>query len=894
MSLPTRLSSFNARGGHSLEKLTLPHSSLAASPGDSCGTTTTPAKVALSLSNDPAMASGKVVAGRRSGESKPALKEKFVDIYERLFEGETLYTNDEEEDTFWSELFLLKVNAAFLDRHLKLKSEEQLLSLRKNVSAIFARACETIGDAETNPHRIAHALETLCILLRNLFRKRFELYHAHAVIVLCPPPNSEDEKSSDNKHNIGSMGPLFTKFLQNLLHILSSERFTRPFQKLALELLLLLATANDNLRDNPLIPFFMSIDCFDPLCMMLSRALEATLSSSFPSALEVDALLLLAIMLQFKTTTNNTNPYAARLIALSPTSLEFSTLCRTLSVVSKTTAGDLVKELPPLQASSATNANANGSGGGGMFSRFFGGLFGSTPPEQPSLPEYSFAANTLLIEGLATLRNIASLPVLLAAHCITSDATTSIPCSSTTSATASSFEPSLLSHQLLQEFFALSSFLLLCPKKTKESLPSTNIFYALSDGGALCLRVWASICRDQRALLLLDEVECPINAPLYQKMISSTAAARFASKKPIATTMSKPAPMRQALLEVLVHFLKRNMRKQLPNGMYGEALDAVYLIARHMLLHRYRRLSTSSSNDKEGSGEAEKEERQKEQHDATTANIEKKEEEEEQKWDWAVLWKALIALMKFLPSRSHHHQQIELHEEEQSNEKEEREKEEQQLIARITSLWNLFIMTGQADLFSRHETTKEDEEVKEEGKDKENSNQQAEEDKVKEDTRILTSKSDQRENLEKRNDTMYDKLVYHIIHNAQIFQLFIEWVSQEEASLGWKLDNLSNIVLHFTQKINEWYAHHPEDTLQTPEQVMDLLRQHYHSSPRLDLSYVNTEAEEGEAKAISNDEEGRKERIVKWMMQTFRLRISEDTFECIKSPRLLDQQQEAS
>ncbi|CAG8799227.1 19166_t:CDS:2, partial [Racocetra persica] len=56
-----------------------------------------------------------------------AFKEKFVEIYENFFKG-----NDPSAGRphFWSELFLLKVNAAYLTRCLSEISQDQLLAIK--------------------------------------------------------------------------------------------------------------------------------------------------------------------------------------------------------------------------------------------------------------------------------------------------------------------------------------------------------------------------------------------------------------------------------------------------------------------------------------------------------------------------------------------------------------------------------------------------------------------------------------------------------------------------------------------------------------------------------------------------------------------------------------------
>jgi hypothetical protein len=78
---------------------------------------------------------------RKPQTTKNALKEKFVAIYEAFFMVQYTQSIDNthfkkgqnpslHNEHFWEELFLLKVNTAFLERCIILTSEDQLLALK--------------------------------------------------------------------------------------------------------------------------------------------------------------------------------------------------------------------------------------------------------------------------------------------------------------------------------------------------------------------------------------------------------------------------------------------------------------------------------------------------------------------------------------------------------------------------------------------------------------------------------------------------------------------------------------------------------------------------------------------------------------------------------------------
>ncbi len=74
-------------------------------------------------------------------------------------------------DDFWDEVFLLKVNAAFLERCIVLTSEEGLLGLAKSLHLLLSQCVRAVADS--NPIRTVHALETLAVLFKHIFRKKF-------------------------------------------------------------------------------------------------------------------------------------------------------------------------------------------------------------------------------------------------------------------------------------------------------------------------------------------------------------------------------------------------------------------------------------------------------------------------------------------------------------------------------------------------------------------------------------------------------------------------------------------------------------------------------------------------------------------------------------------------
>eukprot|EP01119_Soliformovum_irregulare_P000204 TRINITY_DN10147_c0_g1_i3.p1 TRINITY_DN10147_c0_g1~~TRINITY_DN10147_c0_g1_i3.p1 ORF type:complete len:626 (-),score=189.17 TRINITY_DN10147_c0_g1_i3:8-1885(-) len=174
--------------------------------------------------------------------NRAPLREKFVTIYEEFFQGLNPSANN---PSFWDELFLLKVNASFLERCIMMTTEEHLSNLKTNITIIFTNCCLALKN--TSQARRLHALETLCILLKSIFRKKFTNFGYDVLGLLTENDNHTQ----------------FKDLLTALQQILRSKDEKDEFQLLALHLLATIVTAMDNINQNSLIQFFLTPEMFD-------------------------------------------------------------------------------------------------------------------------------------------------------------------------------------------------------------------------------------------------------------------------------------------------------------------------------------------------------------------------------------------------------------------------------------------------------------------------------------------------------------------------------------------------------------------------------------------------------------------------------------------------------
>ena len=177
-----------------------------------------------------------------------------------------------DSPTFWDELFLLKVNYTFLERCVQLTSEEQLLLLKDNVSLIFRQCCYSIKDF--NLVRVKHSLETLSILLKCIFKKKFNNFGLDILTILTT--------------NIENADKIFKELIFNIQQLLLKSDDIVLIQ-LGIEMLITIVTATDNINQNTLIEYFMMID--------ISACLQKLISSD---QCTFESLFLLSLLSHYR------------------------------------------------------------------------------------------------------------------------------------------------------------------------------------------------------------------------------------------------------------------------------------------------------------------------------------------------------------------------------------------------------------------------------------------------------------------------------------------------------------------------------------------------------------------------------------------------------------------
>eukprot|EP01132_Coremiostelium_polycephalum_P009195 gene9195-11270_t len=220
---------------------------------------------------------------------RKALKEKFVEIYEAFFKGDD---PSQGQPNFWDQLFLIKVNIPFLERCIILTSEDHLLALKPNINRIFTKCCEWLKD--NNTVRLSHILETLSILLKSIFRKKFNNFGFDVLNILCGIENADK---------------VFKDLILDLENLLKTAE--TKIKVGVINFLNIIATATDFLNQNTLLQYFMVVNIFNSLTDVL-------LETELPKQTRVNILSLVCYLSNYQKY-ETVNPYLKGIHTLSST-----------------------------------------------------------------------------------------------------------------------------------------------------------------------------------------------------------------------------------------------------------------------------------------------------------------------------------------------------------------------------------------------------------------------------------------------------------------------------------------------------------------------------------------------------------------------------------------------
>eukprot|EP00040_Diaphanoeca_grandis_P026699 m.149915 g.149915 ORF g.149915 m.149915 type:complete len:715 (+) comp30692_c0_seq1:174-2318(+) len=501
-----------------------------------------------------------------SRKSSAGTKSRFNSTYTKIFEGvdpSKEAKSDEARVAVWEELFLLKVNTAFLRQCIQSTTEAELLERAQVINTVF-RQC-VLSIVSKNQIRAANALQTLGCLMQEVFAKKdFPNFGFDVVSVLVGYDDCEEQT---------------TNLIQGLRHVLENQKSAAEMKSLALCILIVITTATPNINQNPFVEALMRNCVFDDLLKLLDDKTER-------ERYGYDAILLLGLLLNYKkpdlaplcevasadnstTYTSTTegswrkvvsrkvsrgtvevsylyearrwNIYAERLEELS----DDVTLNALGSVVSATFSDDTRS-----WTSVATQEIQTG-----MFSKLLSGLFADSPEPLPTLSESVRAAEcgALLLALYETVKlNAGFMTVITHTTVLDQADDDNLHADSPVRPKAEVTEEPT---NLLSTFLTFSSFLL--HDKAHSSSAFAKVIWT----------ILIRICEDGNANHFLHDEKVNVPVTLYY----SAMRHRTSEIKSV-----KSGPLAASLLDLCVEFLISNLKKTLQGDLYELCLGVVY------------------------------------------------------------------------------------------------------------------------------------------------------------------------------------------------------------------------------------------------------------------------------------------------------------------------------
>ena len=240
---------------------------------------------------------------------KTAFKEKIVQMYEVLLKGEDPLTVFGQQ--FWNEFFLLKPKVTHLEVEMTKLTANQFMACRLNLNRLFEE-CVTNLECRDRPIRVVYSLQTLCGLVRAVFRKQQGSTSATG-------SNSAINGGSDEGGgNIGfdlinalvgfdNAENRMAELVGQINYFLTGDH-PASLKDMCLNLMVIICTAVDNVSRNTLMEYLMMNSIFESLVHLLSDTESRARHGQ-------SAILILTLLVQYRKY-ESTNPYVVKLSIL--------------------------------------------------------------------------------------------------------------------------------------------------------------------------------------------------------------------------------------------------------------------------------------------------------------------------------------------------------------------------------------------------------------------------------------------------------------------------------------------------------------------------------------------------------------------------------------------------
>ncbi|KAG0324664.1 hypothetical protein BGZ99_001601 [Dissophora globulifera] len=453
---------------------------------------------------------------RQQSGQKMKLKEKFVEIYDMF----------------------LRVNEEYLSSSLAQTSEDQLLAIKDGINNIFLHAVQAMRDPL--PQRRLHAMQTLTIVLGEIFRKKFHNWSFDVIHLLT---------------GLSHADLVFRTLVQGLGAILGSDE-TLEIQVVALRLAIALACGNDNVNKNSLNEYFMQKDIFSSMIKFFMMVQSTELA--------FEAMALLGLLANYNKYEIQ-NPYLTNLAQLKDEAV-LQKMCTVIVHVFDSMRKGYVEVMEDDELSTVSKLTSALS--------YVTGMLWNPKAQDSSATDTAFAqlpdgrVTVLLIFYDLIYSNKRFMHIYL--NYSTSTANSSQQNGASTSSAppqlASSLDATETGETGLGSFLSFSSYLLQ-HNRTHRSAPYTH----------LCLIIMLIITEDSTSishLCSIPQTQDQISSlPLGAASGTETGGANKSNvmatvrlcrqRQPVLPKVKQARPMAAVFLDVVLGFLKHNMKKRM-------------------------------------------------------------------------------------------------------------------------------------------------------------------------------------------------------------------------------------------------------------------------------------------------------------------------------------------
>eukprot|EP00111_Clytia_hemisphaerica_P009971 TCONS_00029172-protein len=455
---------------------------------------------------------------------KKNFKEKIIILYDAIFNGDDIAASYPD---LWNEIFLLKVNVTYLEQLIAGKSGDALVKIKNNVNEFTSRCCTALK--EEHQIKILNALQTLCAVMQSLFKKKFNNFGYDVIDILIGFDSAND---------------VMQRLLESLGNVLQSDSSV-SLKNLVLKLLLIMATATDNVSSNTLLEYFILNSVFDTLTQILA-------DPSSRGEHGHEAILLLCILINYRKNEIQ-NPYLLKMsilddeLALNGLGLIISEI---LSTCNRKFALRRKKEEP--SGSLLTSITS-----------FVGSMFVSTESTGVSLSSENDGILLALYEAVLTNRNF--FTVLGHIMSRDKDVSENTVSSHVIERTAPVPSNSTLEEETMDETQSgnlMATFLRFSSISIQDSKTENG-----ADTSRLCFTILNCIVEDHYANAFLHDANMTFTVPIYKmNLYHRKVGLEIPNSKPLACV----------LLDLMVEFIVTHMMKMFPIALYRRCIGIIH------------------------------------------------------------------------------------------------------------------------------------------------------------------------------------------------------------------------------------------------------------------------------------------------------------------------------